>query len=75
MQEAFSKSKERENGGDSNSRRKRIHVRSKDPLKIAKQIEKSLNAAPKHHHHKKGASGPGGHKGVSVTHAIKEKKR
>ena len=45
MQEAFSKSKDSaRDEQSSHSRRKRIHVRSKDPSRIAKQIEKSLNA-------------------------------
>ena len=44
FQEAFSKSKESaRDHKESSSRRNRIHVRSKDPMRIAKQLEKSLN--------------------------------
>jgi hypothetical protein len=46
-------------GGGGGHRSKRIHVRSKDPLKIARQIEKNLNAEPKRH-----KGGQGGQKGV-----------
>ena len=41
-QEAFSKKENGGGGGEGGEVKKRIHVRSKDPSRIARQLEKSL---------------------------------
>ncbi len=64
LQESFSCTKEKSENGSSS--RRRIHVRSKDPLRIARQIEKSLNdpAPPSGGKGGKGKRGEHGNKGV-----------
>jgi hypothetical protein len=46
IQDAFNKKGDGAGGADGGEVQKRIHVRSKDPMRIARQLEKKINGKP-----------------------------